>query len=70
MTPSFATLLLHTADVPRAARLALEAAHAAPEQGRALALRSAARSLYRETELDCAEALDIVGLKVQEAVCD
>jgi hypothetical protein len=55
-------LLIHSPDVPAAAREALRAAYEGPPQGRTAGLESAARLLHRETPLDCAEARSVVGL--------
>ena len=61
-TFTLAPLLVHSHAVPWAAREALKAARiAAPEQ-REAELESAARVLYRETELDCTDARELVGL--------
>lgn len=59
---TMAPLLMHSDSVPAEAREALKRAHQGPEEHRAAQLESAARVLYRETELDCAEARDLVGL--------
>jgi hypothetical protein len=58
MTP----LLMHSEAVPRRARDALKAAWGEPPERREAALESAARVLYRETELDCGETRDLIGL--------
>ena len=59
---TMSTLLVHNADVPRAAREALLAARSAPPSDRGALLESAARSLYNDAGLDCADALELVGL--------
>jgi len=58
MTP----LLMHSDAVPPSARAALRAAWQEPPERRDAALESAARVLYRETELDCGETRDLIGL--------
>jgi hypothetical protein len=55
-------LLLHHEDVPDAAREALAAAGRAAPDSRAAQLERAASALFRETELECAEARELVGL--------
>jgi hypothetical protein len=62
MAMSFELLLLHSDAVPGPAREALKAASAAPPEVRPHALESAARVLYAQTELDCGEVRDLVGL--------
>lgn len=59
---SFAPLLLHGDLVPPGARAALRSAYAAPEANRADLLHSAARVLARETDLDCGDVRELVGL--------
>ena len=55
-------LLMNSDSVPPAAREALKRAHLGPREHRTALLESAARVLYRETDLDCGEARDLVGL--------
>ena len=55
-------LLMHSDAVPPVARDALRAAFHAPPERRNAELLSAVRVLYRETELDCGEAKELVGL--------
>jgi hypothetical protein len=55
-------LLIHSDAVPPVAREALRAAFLAPPERRQAELLSAARVLFRETELDCGEAKDLVGV--------
>jgi hypothetical protein len=62
MTLSFAPLLLHGDLVPPAARRALRAAHAAPQEQRTQYLESAARILNQHLDLDCRDARELVGL--------
>lgn len=62
MVFSMASLLIHSEAVPTEARAALVAATREPPERREAALESAARILYRETDLDCGEARDLVGL--------
>ena len=59
---SLAPLLLHNEAVPLLAREALRAAHLAGPQEREVKLEEAARILYRETELECSDARELVGL--------
>jgi hypothetical protein len=59
---NIAPILIHTEDVPAAARIAIRAAYAGPLERRTAWLESAARTLHRETDLDCMEAADVVGL--------
>ena len=58
-----ALLLIHGTLVPEPAREALKAAYEATstEERRAL-LESAARVLHRETNLDCVDVRELVGL--------
>jgi len=56
-------LLVHSKAVSASARSALLAAQASPPEGRAAALRSAARVLHGETGLECRDVLEIVGLE-------
>lgn len=62
MSFSVAPLLLHSAQIPAAARLALRAAYDAPAEERAPHLESAARILNRDLDLDCRDARELVGL--------
>ena len=62
MTLSLAHLLIHDDAVPKEARQALEAASFGPVERRVAELESAARILYRELDLDCRDARDLVGL--------
>ncbi len=59
---TMAPLLINSDAVPPAAREALRLAFQGPEEHRTARLESAAQVLYRETELDCGEARDLVGL--------
>ncbi len=59
---SVAPLLLHSEGVPEAARVALREAYTAPASLRRPLLEAAARALYREAHLDCADARELVGL--------
>jgi hypothetical protein len=56
-------LLIHSGVVPQGARDALEAATNAPPKQRDAQLESAARVLYRETDLDCVDVRELVGLE-------
>src|SRR5688572_3040762 len=62
MSSSLAPILIHSEDVPLAARAALRNALYAPAERRGAELARAARLLYRETDLDCAEVHELVGL--------
>lgn len=57
-----ASLLIHDTFVPASARDALRAAQEAPEGRRANELQSAARILYEQTDLDCADVRELVDL--------
>jgi hypothetical protein len=57
-----AELLLHSNDVPVAARVALSSALAAPSDQRRPSLYEAARILHRDGGLACEDALELVGL--------
>jgi hypothetical protein len=59
---SLAPLLIHHPAVPEAAREALSSAVIAPPAERQTQLENAARILYRETDLDCSEVRELVGL--------
>jgi hypothetical protein len=59
---SFAPLLLHGDLVPEGAREALRSAYAAPLESRDDLLRSAASVLARETDLECHDVRELVGL--------
>jgi len=59
---SLVTLLLYDDDVPPSARAALWEANDAPADERQRYLEIAAQALYREANLDCAEARELVGL--------
>ena len=59
---SIAPLLIHDDRVPAEAREALRVASSGPVERRAAALQSAARVLVRETDLDCGEVRDLIGL--------
>jgi|HubBroStandDraft_2_1064218.scaffolds.fasta_scaffold1860811_2 hypothetical protein len=62
MALSVTPLLLHSDALPEAARIALADAFAQPEHERAPLLATAARILYLEASLECADALELVGL--------
>lgn len=57
-----AELLLHSDDVPLAARVALTSALSAPADERYLGLAEAARILHYDVGLDCEDARELVGL--------
>jgi hypothetical protein len=62
MNFSMLPLLVHSESVPVGARNALRAAYVAPPERRDAELIAAARVLFQETDLDCVEARDLVGL--------
>ena len=62
MSFSLARLLEVEEDVPVSARAALHAAASAPTGEREVHLEAAARALYRDAHLDCADARELVGL--------
>jgi hypothetical protein len=62
MTFSIAPLLIHSDGVPVGARDALRAAYEAPVEHRGAMLESAARILYDETDLECSDIRELVGL--------
>lgn len=59
---SVAPLLIHSDAVPAQARDALLAASDASLEDKTRALEQAARVLYHETDLDCRDARELVGL--------
>jgi plasmid stability protein len=59
---SITPLLLHSDSVPASARAALRAAYDSPLEQRSRHLESAARILTRELDLECGDALELVGL--------
>jgi hypothetical protein len=67
MAFSLAPLLVHNEAVPLLAREALRAAHQALPDDREEMLEEAARVLYRETDLDCVDVRELVGLS--EGTC-
>lgn len=62
MSFDISRLLIHSDDVPPAAKLALQAALGAPPEDRAVLLETAAKALYWKTPLACGEARELVGL--------
>lgn len=62
MSFSLAALLIVEEDVPATARAALRAASRAPAGEQRLHLKAAAAALYREANLDCEDARELVGL--------
>lgn len=59
---TMANLLIHNEELPASARRALDAAQKSPPESRPDLLASAARILHREVGVDCADALELVGL--------
>jgi hypothetical protein len=62
MAMSLLPILIHSDAVPNEARHALIQASALAEGERTEALESAARVLYRQTDLNCADVRDLLGL--------
>ncbi len=62
MAFSLAPLLVHHEGVSEIARAALRSATLAPPESRAGALEHAARVLYEETDLECRDVRELVGL--------
>ncbi len=67
MSFSVAPLLIHSAAVPEEARSEIRAAFEAESDERHERLASAARILYEEAGLDCADARELVGLPGEAA---
>ena len=65
---AMASLLMHSELVPAAAREALKAAHEGAPERRGHHLESAARILYDEAGVDCAEARELVDLLPEDCV--
>jgi len=65
-----AELLIHSDDVPLAAREALTTAYNGPEAGRFDSLLEAAKILHRDTGVDCEDARELVGLDASSCGCD
>jgi len=59
---SLLPILLHSDEVPASARAELLAASAAPVGEERPHLEAAARALFRDAQLDCADARELVGL--------
>ncbi|MBX3214294.1 MAG: hypothetical protein KF850_19825 [Labilithrix sp.] len=70
MSFTMAPLLVHSVHVPDGARSALRAALATSPENRRELLTSAARVLYAEAGLDCADARELVGLAADDARAD
>ncbi|HEX4512719.1 MAG TPA: hypothetical protein VH054_04260 [Polyangiaceae bacterium] len=62
MAFSLAPLLVHHEGVSEIARVALRSATLAPPESRGEALEHAARVLYEETDLECRDVRELVGL--------
>ena len=62
MSFSLAGLLMFEEDVPATARAALIRASRAPAGRQRRYLEAAARALYRDTQLDCEDVRELVGL--------
>jgi hypothetical protein len=68
MALSVAPLLLHSEAIPEGARLALRDAFARTEDERPALLANVAKILYREADLDCDDALELLGLSGDDAI--
>jgi hypothetical protein len=66
---SMAPLLIHSLHVPATVRDALRAAYAAPADDRKELLESAAKELYSSTDLECRDAMELVGIAGDCSVC-
>jgi hypothetical protein len=66
MSLSMAPLLMHSEHVPAEAREALRAAYEGAPEDRSERLESAARILAEQTDLECSDVLELVGLAVDE----
>ena len=62
MSFSLAPLLVHSDAVPLLARQALRAAADAPADTRGVLLEEAARVIFDETDLECRDVRELVGL--------
>jgi hypothetical protein len=62
MAFTMTSLLIHSYAVPGQVRETLRRAHLGPPERREAVLESAARVLYLETDLECSEARELVGL--------
>ncbi len=69
MSFSIAPLLIHSEAIPEGAKAALRDALARPEDERPALLAGVARILFREAELDCSDALELVGLSSAASPC-
>lgn len=63
MSFSLAPLLVHSDAVPLLARQALRAAADAPPDTRDVLLEEAARVIFDETDLECRDVRELVGLE-------
>ena len=66
MSFSLLPLLIFEEDVPPIARAALREARQASAERRPALLETAARALYRDANLDCADARELVGLTTDQ----
>ncbi len=62
MSFSLVPLLLHSPDLPANVRAALQAAQESDPDEREDRLVAAARLMHRETQLECADVRELVGL--------
>jgi hypothetical protein len=65
MSFTMGSLLVHSEDIPAAARAALRAAHGSARRDR---LEEAARILHRELGVDCSDARELVDLQTTDCV--
>ena len=66
MSFTMASLLIHSEEVPAAARDALVAAHQVSSEQRTQLLESAARILHREVGVECSDARELVDLNDED----
>jgi hypothetical protein len=69
MSISMAPLLMHSEQVPATVREAIRRAYEAPPEHRGARFESAARILYQETDLECGDILELVGLPPEGNCC-
>ncbi len=66
MAFAMSSLLVYEHQVPHAAREAILAARRAPPAGRRAYLMSAARILHDQVGIECADALELVDLPIED----
>jgi hypothetical protein len=62
MSLSMTSLLIHSVDLSSDVREALRAANDSEPDVRDLLLQQAAKMIYRETELECSDVRELIGL--------